>query len=153
MAGSQLDGDESIALVDADGVDAGAADVGIGAQGGLFHRATLGGEEEEVFLLPREVFLVRPQVGLDTNQRRDLFARLQLEQVGDVAPLGRAAHVGNLVYAPDVHTAGGGEEHQIIMRTRGKEVLDEVIGLALHDRFLAGAHADDALATAALGAV
>ena len=31
VAGGQLDGDEAVALVDADGVDAGAADVGVGA--------------------------------------------------------------------------------------------------------------------------
>ena len=110
-------------------------------------------KKRKLFLLPREVFLVRPQVGLDPDERSDFLAGLQLEQVGDVSPLGRSAHVGNLMHAPDVHAAGVGEEHQIIMRAGGEEVLDEVLGLALHDRFLAGAHADDALATAALGAV
>ena len=153
VAGGQLDGDEAVALVDADGVDAGAANVGVGAQRGLFHRAALGGEEEEVLLLPREVFLVRPQVGLDTDERSDFLAGLQLKHVGDVSPLGRAAHVWNLVHAPDVHAAGGGEEHQVIMRAGGEEVLDEVLSLALHDGVFAGAHADDAFAAPTLGAV
>ena len=153
VAGGQLDGDEAVALVDADGVDAGAANVGVGAQRGLFHRAALGGEEEEVLLLPREVFLVRPQVGLDTDERSDFLAGLQLKHVGDVSPLGRAAHVWNLVHAPDVHTAGGGEKHEVVVRAGGEEVLDEVLSLALHDGVFAGTHADDALAATALGAV
>ena len=153
MAGGQLNGDEAVALVDADGIDAGAANVGVGAQRGLFHRAALGGEEEEVLLLPREVFLIRSQVGLDTDERGDFLARLQLKKVGDVAPFGRAAHVGNLVHAPDVHTASGGEKHEVVVRAGGEEMLDEVLGFALHDGVLAGAHADDALAASALGAV
>ena len=39
------------------------------------------------------------------------------------------------------------------MRAGGEEMLDEVLGFALHDGVLAGAHADDALAPSALGAV
>ena len=57
------------------------------------------------------------------------------------------------MHAPDINAPGVGEEHQIIMRTGSKKMLDEVLSLALHDRFLAGTHADHALATAALGAV
>ena len=39
------------------------------------------------------------------------------------------------------------------MRAGGEEVLDEVFGFALHDGVFAGAHADDAFAAPALGAV
>ena len=92
-------------------------------------------------------------MGLDPDERGDFLTGLQLEQVGDVSPLGRSAHVGDFMHAPDVHTTGVGEEHQVIMRAGGEEVLDEVLGLALNDRFLASAHADHALATAALGSV
>ena len=153
MAGGQLDSDEAVTLVDADGVDAGAADIGVGIERGLLHRAALGGEEQEPLLLPGEVVLVGVLLRLDADQRRDLLAGLQFEQVGDVAPLGRAAHVGNLMHAPDIHAPGGGEEHQVVVGARGEQVLDEILALALHDRFLAGAHADDTLAAAALGAV
>ena len=36
---------------------------------GLLHRALLGGEEQEARLLPGDVFLVRPGLGLDADQR------------------------------------------------------------------------------------
>ena len=150
MAGGQLDCDESVTLVDADGVDAVAADVGVGLERGLFHRAALGGEEEEFFLFPCEVLLFFAQLGFHPNESGDLFAGLQLKHVRDVAPLGRAAHVGNLMHAAHVDATGVGEKHEVIMRTGGEEVLDEILGFALHDGVLARAHADHALAATAL---
>ena len=150
MAGGQLDCDESVTLVDADGVDAVAADVGVGLERGLFHRAALGGEEEEFFLFPCEVLLFFAQLGFHPNESGDLFAGLQLKHVRDVAPLGRAAHVWNLVHAAHVDATGVGEKHEVIMRAGGEEVLDEILGFALHDGVLARAHADHALAATAL---
>ena len=150
MTGGQFDRDESVALVNADGVDAVAADVGVGLERGLFNRATLGGEEEKFFLFPCEVLLFFAQLGFHPDERGDLFAGLQLKHVRDVAPFGSATHVRNLVHSADVDAAGVGEEHEVVVCAGGEEVLDKILGFSLHDGILARAHADDALATTAL---
>ena len=54
---------------------------------------------------------------------------LQFQQVGDAPAFGRAAHVGNLVHALDIHAAGVREEHQVIMGAGGEQVLDEILVL------------------------
>ena len=150
VAGGQLDRDESIALVNADGVDAVAADVGVGLERGLFNRAALGGEEEEFFLFPCEVLLFFAQLGFHPDEGGDLFAGLQLKHVCDVAPLGRATHIRNLVHSAHVDAAGVGEEHEVVVCAGGEEVFDKILGFALHDGILARAHADDPLAATAL---
>ena len=52
---------------------------------------------------------------------------LQFEQVGDAAALGGAAHVGNFVDALDIDAAGVREEHQVIVRAGGEQMLDEIV--------------------------
>ena len=55
------------------------------------------------------------------------------------------------MHALDIHAAGVREEHQVIVRARGEEMLDEIAVLVV--RRLPRGHADDALAAAALGAI
>jgi hypothetical protein len=63
--------------------------------------------------------------------RRPSRSARKFQQVGDAAALGGAAHVGNLVHALDVHAAQVREEHQVVVRARGEEMLDEVAVLGL----------------------
>jgi hypothetical protein len=67
--------------------------------------------------------------GLDADERGDFLVRPQFQQVGNVPALGGPAHVGDLVHALDVDPAGVGEEHQVIVRAGGEQVLDEIGGL------------------------
>ena len=151
LAGGQFHVDQRVARLDADGDDAAFADVGEILQRGLLDRALLGGKEQKAGLFPRHVFLVRVRLGHDADERGDFFARLQFQQVGDAAALGGAAHVGNLMHALDIDAPGVREEHQVIVRAGGEQVLDEI--LVLVGRAFARGHADDALAAAALGAI
>ncbi len=73
--------------------------------------------------------LLAPVLESIADERGDFFARLQFEQIGDAAALGGAAHVGNFMHALDVNAAGVREEHQIIVRAGGEEVLDEILVL------------------------
>ncbi len=91
--------------------------------------------------------------GFDADEGGDLLAGLEFEEVGDASAFGGAAHVGDFVHALDVDASGVGEEHQVIVRARGEEVLDEIGCVALDDGGFAGGHADHAFAAAALGAV
>ena len=75
----------------------------------------------------------------------------QLEQVRDGATFRGAAHLGNFVNLLDVSAPGFGEEHQVIVRGRGEEMLDEIAFFFLGRAFARG-HADDAFAAAALRA-
>ena len=54
---------------------------------------------------PGDVVALRVLLRFDADERGDFFARPHLEQVGDGAALGGAAHVGNLVHALDVNAA------------------------------------------------
>ena len=54
---------------------------------------------------------------------------LQFQQVGDAAAFGRAAHVRNLMHALHIHAPGVREEHQVIMRAGGEQVLDKILVL------------------------
>ena len=75
----------------------------------------------------------------------------KLEHVGDGAAFGRAAHLGNLVNFLDVSAPAGREEHQVIVRGGGEEMLDEIAFLLLGRAFARG-HADHAFAAAPLRA-
>ena len=75
----------------------------------------------------------------------------QLEQIRDGAAFGGAAHFRNFVNFLDVGAARFGEEHQVIVRGRGEEMLDEIAFLFL-GRAFARRHADDAFAAAPLRA-
>ena len=88
---------------------------------------------------------------LHANGGRDFFLGAQLEKVGDRATFGGAAHLGNFVNLLDVSASRFGEEHQVIVRRRGEEMLDEIAFFLLGRAFARG-HADDAFAAAALRA-
>ncbi|GIT77644.1 MAG: hypothetical protein Ct9H300mP32_0260 [Verrucomicrobiota bacterium] len=84
---------------------------------------------------------------LDTNHAAIFSPDCISSRLAMFRPLGPSAHVGNLMHAPDINAPGVGEEHQIIMRLAVKRCSMKSSGPALHDRFLAGTHADHALAT------
>src|SRR5688572_12863771 len=112
-----FDRDERIAVFQADGDDAVRADVRVGAEGRLLHDAALGGEHQEALVLAE--ILYREHV-------RDLLILLELQQVGDGPTLARAAALGHVVHAAFVHAALVREEHQVVVRVRDEQVLDEV---------------------------
>ena len=153
MAGGENDVNERVALFDADADDAAVADVGEFFQGGFLDGALGGGEEDEIGLRPGVVLLVGAGFGGDADHGGDFFVGLQFEQIGDAAALGGTAHVGNFMHAFDIDATGVGEEHQVIVRAGGEEVLDKILGPRRHVGTFAGGHADDALAAAALGAI
>src|SRR5688572_11317865 len=131
-----LDRDDRIGVFQPDGDDAVRADVGVGAEGRLLHAAALRREHQEAFVLPE--ILYREHV-------RDLLVLLELQQVRDGPPLARAAALGDVVHASLVHASLVREEHQVVVRVRDEQVLDEVA--------LARFRALDPAPAAALGAV
>ena len=150
-AAGELDGDQRVPGINADGNNTALANIGKFTKRGLFHRALLGGKKQFTRLRPGHILLVFIGPGHNTNERSDFFIRLQFQKIGDAPALGSPAHVRNLVPALDIHPAGVREKHQVIMRAGGEQMLDEIVvpgGLALLRR-----HADDPLAAAALGAV
>ena len=82
---------------------------------------------------------------LDREQRGDLLAVFHRHEVGDRLALAAGADVGNLVDLQPVGAAAVREDHDVGVRRRDEEVADEVL--------FARAHADAALAAAALRAV
>ena len=107
----------------------------------------------------RSVFLTTPlRVPMTTNccpssagnsftreQRGDLLAFLHRHEVGDRLALAAGADVRNLVDLQPVGAAAVREDHDVRVRGGDEEVADEVL--------FARAHADAALAAAALHAV
>src|SRR5207249_11841504 len=87
--------------------------------------------------------------GLNADSGRDFFVRLELENVRDRAALRRASHLGNFINFFHVSASRRGEEHQIVMRGSGEEMLDEIAFLFL-GRALACLHADDTFTPTAL---
>ena len=105
----------------------------------------------EIFV-PGFIDCVRAGAGflcLNPNGRGDFLVGAQLEDIRDRASLGGAAHFRNLVNFFDVGAARFGEEHQVIVRRRGEEMLDEIAFFFLGRAFARG-HADDAFAAAPL---
>ena len=88
---------------------------------------------------------------MDANGRGDFLVRAQLEKIGDGAAFGGAAHLRNLVNFLDVSASRFGEEHQVIVRGGGEEMLDEIAFVLLRRAF-ARCHADHAFAAASLRA-
>ena len=154
MTIGQRGGDKNISFFDIDGDDASLTDIGKVSEVGLFHNATTGGEENVFLTIPGGVNAGRTsrRGGLNTERGGHLLAGLEIEDIGDGASLGRAAHFGDLMHALDIAATGLGKEDKVVMRTGGEEMFDEVtfIGLVLG---LARGHADDPLASTALGAI
>ena len=69
----------------------------------------------------------RDAVVADVEDLRDLLARLQGEEVGDVLALRVAAGLLHLVRLGAVDPSGGGEEQQPVVGRGDEEVLDHVI--------------------------
>ena len=102
-------------------------------------------------LVPRLV-LARAQLRLDAHDGGNFLAGFELEEVGDGAAFGRAAHFGDVVGFFDVAASFFGEEDEVVVRARGEKVFDEIVLRVFRVGF-AGLHADDAFAAAFLGAV
>ena len=86
-------------------------------------------EDDVQVLVPGFVDDVRLGAGLlrlDADRRGDLLVAAELEQVRDGAAFRGAAHLGDFVDPLDVAAADVGEEHQVIVRRRGEEMLDEI---------------------------
>ncbi len=134
MAIGELHVDEDVAFLDGDGDDAALAHVGELGKGRFLHRAFAGGEEKVGVLLPGDVLAVGTGFGFDPDEGGDFFFGFQFEQIGDAAAFGGAPHIGHFMDALDIHTPGVGEEHQVIVRAGGEEMLDEIRLLAFHGR-------------------
>ena len=142
-------------FLDGDGDDAAPAHVVEVREVRLLDDARACGEEDVQRRVPGLIdrTLVRADdLALHADGRGDLFVGPQVQEVDDGAPLRRAAALGQLVDALDVAAPGLGEEHQVVVRAGREQVLDEIARVFL-GRALAGRHADDALAAAALRAV
>ena len=126
----QLRVDQRVALLDADGDDAAFADVAEIRSSAVFLTVPCARGEEDVQFGCVQVrsSLFGPVLAMDADEGGDFFVGLQFEQIGDAAALGGAAHVGDFMDALDIDAAGVGEEHEVIVRAGGEEVLDEILG-------------------------
>src|SRR5262249_31339272 len=81
-------------------------------------------DEEDIFVLRLEI----------TNWQESFYrlARLQRNQVADVLTLAGCTHVGNLIHLQPVHTAGVGEDQQVVVRAGHVEVFDEILLARAH---------------------
>src|SRR5206468_5136375 len=82
---------------------------------------------------------------LHIQDRRDLLAGLQRDQVADVFALAGGTDVWDLVHLEPEDAAGIGEAEQIVVRAGDDEALDEI--------FVARLHAGASLTAAALLAI
>src|SRR5690606_38541960 len=143
--------DQRVALLDVDGDDAVLAIVAEVGQARLLELAAARGKEDEEAVDEGGVLVLLP-VSLDAENRSNLLVGLEIEEVLDRAPLGGAAALGYVEDALDVDPTRVGEEHQVVVRGGGEEVLDKVGGFVLVGGF-ARFHALESLAAARLGAV
>ena len=144
-------GNQFVTILDVDRDDAALADVAVGGKVALLDHAGLGREKDVLVLVPRLV-LARAQLRLDAHDGGNFLAGFELEEVGDGAAFGRAAHFGDVVGFFDVAASFFGEEDEVVVRARGKEVFDEIVLRVFRVGF-AGLHADDTFAAAFLGAI
>ena len=86
---------------------------------------------------------------LNANRRGDFFITAQLQNIRNGTALGGATHFRNLVNLFHVSATRLGEEHQIVVRRRGEEMLDEIAFIFLRCAFARG-HANDAFAASSL---
>ena len=132
----QLGADQLVVvLAEVDRDHAGLARAVVVAEPGLLHQPVAGREHEVGSLL----------VVADREHLRDVLVRLERQQPGDVAALGVALGLGQVVGLGAVDPAGGGEEQQPVVVGRRDEVLDHVVA--------AQRRAAHALPAAPLGAV
>ena len=108
--------DEVVAFFERDGFDALAADVFEGGKLDFFHHALRGGEED---------VLVFGEFA-HSEDGADFFAFFQLDDVVNRATAAVASAFRQFVNLNPVALAEIGETHQIVMRVRDKQGLDEV---------------------------
>src|SRR5438105_1471721 len=128
-------GDDGVAVLEADGLDAAGARVRVRLELGLLHLPLLGAEEDVA--AGAEV--------LHGHAGGHRLALAEREQVDHGLALGLAPALGDLVDLQPVHLAEVGEEEEVRVRGGDEEVFDDV--------FLFRLHASHALAAAALAAV
>src|SRR5262245_17926004 len=128
-------GDDGVAVLESDGLDATSARMRIGLELGLLHLPLRRAEEDVA---------ARAEI-THRHARRDLLAVAERQQVDHRLALRLASTLGDLVHLQPMHLAKIGEEEQVRMRRGDEEVLDDVLFLRLH--------AGDALAAAALAAI
>ena len=113
-----------VAVAEVEGDEAVAPARVVGVERRLLDRALAGGEEQEA--LAGEV------AGVD--DRLDLLARLQRQQVDDRHALRRALALGDLQRPQAVHLAEVGEEQQVGVGRGEDHVAHDVVGLQLGRR-------------------
>src|SRR5438874_2564362 len=128
-------GDDGVAILEADGLDAAGARVRVRLELGLLHLPLLGAEEDVA--AGAEV--------LHGHAGGHRLALAEREEVDHGLALGLAPALGDLVDLQPVHLAEIGEEEKVRVRGGDEEVFDDV--------FLFRLHAGHALAAAALAAV
>src|SRR3989441_538842 len=129
-------GDDGVAVLEADGLDAARARMRVGLELRLLHLPLLRAEED-VAAAGGEV--------ADGHARGHRLALAEREEVDHGLALGLPAALRDLVDLQPVHLAQSGEEEEVRVRRGDEEVLDDV--------FLFRLHARHALAPAALAAV
>ncbi len=150
--GGQAHADEFIVVFQVDGDDAVLAVVAEVVERGLLDLAGAGGEEDVAGVLAEgDVVAVVVGGAFEAQQRGDFFLGFQVEHVADAAAHRGARAFREFINPLDIDAAGVGEEHQIVVRLDGEQVLDEIIRFALAGG--AGFHALETLAAAALQAV
>src|SRR5947199_2911405 len=129
-------GDDGVAVLETDGLDAARARMRVGLELRLLHLPLLRAEED-VAAAGGEV--------ADGHARGLRLALAEREEVDHGLALGLPAALRDLVDLQPVHLAQRGEEEKVRVRRGDEEVLDDV--------FLFRLHAGHALAPAALAAV
>ena len=124
--------DQLVFLLDLNGDNASSANIGEFRKIGFFHQTVPGGKHDMKVRVPGGFFGRTFFLFCFYAQRGSDFLLLtQFEKICDRAPFGRSAHFGNLVDLFHVAAAGLGEEHQVIVRACGEQMLDEIPFLAL----------------------
>ncbi len=145
--------DQLIFLLDLDRDDTAFPDVAEVCQIRLFHDPGPGGKHDMECWIPCP--LVASGVaglinGLDPQRCGDFFFWTQLQQIGDRAALGSAAHFRDFIDFFHVAAACLGEEHEGIMGAGREKVFHEIALIPADLRFTGG-HPDDAPTAASSG--
>lgn len=124
--------DQLVAVTEINGYQAGLLHVGVFPDGGFLHQTILGGHEEVLAFL----------VLFDRNDRGNLLARLQGQEIDNSGSAGGSAGLGNLVAFQAVHLTGVRKEHDVMVSGGHHQILDVIL--------IDGLHALDTLAAAVL---
>ena len=144
--------DELVVFLEDDGDDAVLAIVAEVVEGGFFHLARAGGEENEARVLA-EGDVIAGFVGsaLQAEHCGNFFLGFEVEHIADAASGRGARTFGEFIDAFDIDATSVGEEHQVVVRLDREEVFDEIIRFAFGGRFRF--HAFQAFAASALESI